>query len=111
MTTRQKHQPGVDRLTEAQREAREGRREAHGALLAAVEASPLPVPCVEDPGGGWTSSDPRAQVVAADRCWDCPVVAQCAAYVEGWPEPGGVWAGRVMVPAPTGWPKKPAQTG
>lgn len=98
MTKRQEHQPGIERLTEAQREAREGRREAHGALLAAVETSTLAVPCVEDPEGGWTSSDPRAQAGAADRCWDCPVLAHCAAYVDSWPESGGVWAGRLMVP-------------
>ena len=86
----------IDRLTATQRKAREGRRDAHSSLMEAVGDSSA-VPCIEDPEGGWTSDVPAEKDAAAQWCLACPVLAQCAAYVEAWPETGGVWAGQQMV--------------
>ncbi|MFJ2354491.1 WhiB family transcriptional regulator [Frigoribacterium sp. NPDC087798] len=108
MPSRPEARPGVDRLTEPQREARDGRTAAHAYLLDAVASSDRPVPCVEDPSGGWTSDVPAQKAAAAEKCYTCPVLEQCAAYIEAWPEPCGVWAGQQMVLGNTRPGMKPA---
>lgn len=41
----------------------------------------------------WTSEDPEMQVAAAAACSTCPALRDCRAYVENFPEVGGIWAG------------------
>ncbi|MGN7799285.1 WhiB family transcriptional regulator [Leifsonia sp. 22587] len=49
------------------------------------------VPCVQDPEGGWTSSDRMQRLSAAARCLECPLLDECRAYTTECPEPDGVW--------------------
>lgn len=54
------------------------------------------VPCtVNERASLWLSDDPDEQVAAAHGCQGCPALTACRAYATAWPEPAGVWAGRV----------------
>ncbi|MGP5197211.1 WhiB family transcriptional regulator [Arthrobacter rhombi] len=44
-------------------------------------------------GSAWTADSADEQRLAAFACRGCPVLEACAAYVEAFPEPAGVWAG------------------
>ena len=80
---------------ERPREVDAARAVGHARLLAAVRrelVAGLRIPCIEDPDGGWTSSDPEATLRAAERCEACTALAACRSYIEAHPEPAGVWA-------------------
>lgn len=72
---------------------------ALGQLLAAVRQQidhGEIVPClVEARSHLWISEDQEAQRAAAFGCASCPALEACRSYVTAWPEPSGVWAGRV----------------
>lgn len=54
------------------------------------------VPCVNPKlSAWWLSEDVETQEAAALACTTCPVLRDCRTYVDEWPEPGGVWAGRI----------------
>jgi hypothetical protein len=54
------------------------------------------IPCVNPKLSDWWLSDERElQEAAALACTTCPVLRDCRAYVEEWPESGGVWAARI----------------
>lgn len=81
---------------ERPREVDSARAVGHARLLAAVRrelATGLRVPCIEDPEGGWTSTDPEAALRAAELCESCPALVACRSYIGDHPEPAGVWAG------------------
>jgi hypothetical protein len=76
-----------------------GRFDALGRLMGAiadvVDAGGQ-VPCLnEDRGHLWLSENPEAVQEAAHACLTCPALEACRSYVTAWPEPSGVWAGRV----------------
>lgn len=108
----------VETLTssrEAPREAGERATEAHAlgfaltgttgaayddlnhALLLAHERG-QEVPCRGTGSELWTSDDPDDQVVAADRCYDCPALLLCKAYADLAKESTGVWGGELRDP-------------
>jgi hypothetical protein len=76
-----------------------GRADALGRLMGAiaemVDAGEI-VPCLnEERAYLWLSEDPEAQRAAALGCRGCPALDACRTYVIAWPEPSGVWGGRV----------------
>lgn len=76
-----------------------GRTDALGRLMGAiadmVDEGEV-VPCLnEERGHLWLSEDPDAMQAAALGCSTCPALEACRSYVTAWPEPSGVWGGRV----------------
>lgn len=54
------------------------------------------VPCVNTKlSAWWLSEDVEVQEAAALACTTCPALRDCHAYVDEWPESGGVWAARI----------------
>ena len=72
---------------------------ALGRLMAAVRnriEGGETVPClVEARAHLWISEDGESQRAAAFGCASCPAMQECRTYVTQWPEPAGVWAGKV----------------
>lgn len=54
------------------------------------------IPCVNPKlVDWWLSEDVEMQEAAALSCTTCPALRDCRAYVDAWPEAGGVWAARI----------------
>lgn len=89
------------------------------ALLLARERNEE-VPCTGPGADAWTSESPEEQVVAADRCLDCPAMLLCKEYADLAKVKAGTWGGvtrepdrRIRVstaPRPAMIPR-PAETG
>ncbi|MFG6476388.1 WhiB family transcriptional regulator [Microbacterium sp. P06] len=63
----------------------------HALLL--VKEQGVVVPCLGVGGEAWTSDDLEDQAIAAERCMDCPLAAQCREYALAAKVTGGVWGG------------------
>ena len=64
----------------------------HGAAEAGLR-----VPCLSRHRHLWTSDERAEQDVAASMCLACPALASCRTYADKFPEPAGVWGGRLPV--------------
>lgn len=76
-----------------------GRAGALGDLMQRIfehEEVGQSVPCVNPKlSAWWLSEDVETQEAAARACTTCPALRDCRAYVDEWPESGGVWAARI----------------
>ncbi|MGN6243725.1 MAG: WhiB family transcriptional regulator [Motilibacteraceae bacterium] len=50
-------------------------------------------PCQGEDRELWFAGKPKDRAIAADRCFDCTVLAACHEYAEAAGERWGVWAG------------------
>lgn len=68
------------------------------ALLLAHERG-QEVPCRGTGSELWTSDDLDDQILAADRCYDCPAMLLCKQYADLAEESTNVWGGELRDPA------------
>ncbi|WP_156364651.1 hypothetical protein [Aeromicrobium sp. Leaf245] len=80
-------------------EVKSTRQEALADLMQQIfthEESGRSVPCVNPKlSAWWLSEDVEVQEAAARACTTCPALRDCRAYIDEWPEDGGVWAARI----------------
>ena len=65
------------------------------SAAADLGQSGSPVPCTRSNWAAWTADDPESQAFAAAHCGGCPLLSMCRAHIDRWPEPAGVWAGKL----------------
>ena len=73
------------------------RLHAHGQLMLQLTGhleNGQRIPCTGRNRQAWTSEDPEHQEFAAAQCGSCPALRACRAYVDQFPEPVAVWAGK-----------------